>query len=118
MAGVIDEICPPYVGEDRIVVTIDPDANPRAFSPFVVKIDYSACDPEGVVPPIEVFLRAPSDANCERRIHRSSRPETAEFKPREGGLHLVLVRELHHNRWWGRLRVMVAGERLRMASRL
>jgi hypothetical protein len=114
----IDEICPDYVGDDRITVTLDPDSTPRAFSPFTVRINYSRCDPEGVVLPLEICLVAPSGANSECTTIRTVVPDIRIFMPREGGAHLVVVRELYHNQWWGRLRVQVAGERLREASKL
>jgi len=113
----LDEIAPDYVGDDRIVVTLKPGSLPTAFQPFTVEIDYSACDPDGgIVLPVELFLRSPSTATS--RIVQTLAPETWVLTPSEGGPHLVLVRELFHNRWWGRLRVQVTGDLLVAASAL
>lgn len=117
--SILDEIAPPYIGEDRIAVTLAPKMVPAAFQPFTVLVDYSACDQDGgIVLPLEILLRAPSPGNSLIRRVTTTAPETLLFTPREGGLHLVLVRELYHNRWWGRIRVSVAGEGLRTASAL
>jgi hypothetical protein len=123
MAGadpLVDEICPAYVGEDRIRVTLGPDETPRAFTPVRILVDYSGCDPDGIVLPVEIFVRAPSRSGCVRRIISSGSPPTdfAWWTPCEGGLHVVLVREIYHCNWWGCLRVNVTGERLRMAAGL
>jgi hypothetical protein len=116
----VDEICPAYVGEDRIKVSFAPNQSPRAFAPVSVLIDYSECDADGgVVFPVEIVIIAPSPGNCEvERIDKGTLPTERSFTPREGGPHMFLVREVFGSNWWGRLRVPVAGERLRVNSQL
>ncbi|HZL96816.1 MAG TPA: hypothetical protein VFB99_24385 [Vicinamibacterales bacterium] len=109
-----DEICPAYVGEDRIRVSLSEDTlAPSAFAAVDVAIDYSAADVDGGVQlPIEITVTAPNPTGFVRKTYRSNRPTLFTFKPREGGDHLVRVREVAHNRWFGVLRVSVAGDRL------
>jgi hypothetical protein len=116
----IDEICPEYVEEERIALTLDANAVLKAFTPISVHVDDSACaEVGGLIPPLEVAIRTPSPGGWERRILRSV-PSSwiVSFTPVEGGTHFVLVRELFHNRLWGKLRIHVVGERLRMLSAL
>jgi hypothetical protein len=114
----IDEICPAYVGENRITITLAAEQNPRAFSPVRLLLDFSKCEEEGgIVPPLEVYVGAPSPAQCEARTISSTSPPTEiSFVPKQGGPHIVTVREVFHNRWWGSVVVQVTGEKLRMAS--
>lgn len=116
----IDEICPSYVGEARIKITLGKDQNPRALAPVLVLLDYSACEETGgIVLPLEIFVRAPTPVNCERSVIRSGTPPIMRlFTPREGGMHFFVVREMFHNNYWGSIRVDVVGERLRSASEL
>ena len=108
---IVEELSPAYVGEDRITLQLDASTqSPRANSSVVVLIDYSPAAPAGVVLPLELLIQAPSAGNVVRKVFRRIAPITITFTPREGGLHGVLLRELGHNRWQGRLRVQVAGD--------
>lgn len=110
-----DEICPAYIGEDRIRVSLSEDTlAPRAFAAVDITIDYTAADTDGgVVLPIEITVTAPNPTGFVKKTYRANRPTLFTFKPREGGDHLVRVREVAHNRWFGVLTVNVAGDRLR-----
>jgi hypothetical protein len=109
----IDEISPETMGEDRILLSLDRTSlTPRAFQAVLINVDYSACAPEGVVLPLELLIQTPSISNIRRHIIRKIAPRTLSFIPKEGGLHGVLLRELGHNRWLGKLRVTVAGDPL------
>lgn len=109
----IDQICPTYVGEDRLVLSLSRNTlTPRAFAVIDVAIDYSATDTGGgVVLPIEVTVTAPSPVNFVKKIYRAARPTLFTFIPREGGVHLVRVRETAHNQWFGVLEINVAGDK-------
>lgn len=113
----LDELCPSYVGEDRITLALSEDTlNPRAFSAVDVTIDYDDADADGgVVLPLEVTVTAPSPSGFVKHTYRSNRPTLYTFKPREGGKHLVRVREIGHNRWFGALVIDVAGDKLRQS---
>jgi len=107
----IDELSPETIGEDRISLALVAGlAPPRAFAPVLVMVDYERCLPEGVALPLELLIAAPSAGNVIRRVLRRAAPRVIAFTPREGGLHGVLVRELAHNRWVGKLRIVVAGD--------
>jgi hypothetical protein len=111
MPNVIDEICPTYVGEKRLVLSLASDSlSPRAFNPINVLVDYSACEPEGLVPPLELTIIAPTASNFQRARFLRTTPETISFRPREGGRHVVRFGEVGHNRWFGYIEIDVAGE--------
>jgi len=106
-----DDLAPDYLGEDRIDLSLSTDA-PRAFEPIDIEVDYSRTFPEYVVLPLELIVRAPSSANFYRRHFTKIAPSVLSFVAKEGGKHLVLLRETAHNHWLGRLEIDVAGERL------
>lgn len=107
----LDELCPPYVGDQRISLELAPWAGaPRAFAPVVVAVDYAKTLPGGLVLPLVFTFASPSSATYVRRIVRRIAPSALSFTPREGGRHLVRLGELAHNRWWGSLLVVVAGD--------
>ena len=106
----VEAMCPSYVGAENITLALSPSSrSPRAFGVVRVDVDYSRCAPAGPSPPLELLIQAPSQANVIRRIYGRSLPTSIAFTPREGGVHGVLLREIGHNRWLGRLRVDVAG---------
>ena len=108
----LDEICPPYVGEARLVLQLQSTGTVRAFEHASILVDYSATAPEGVVLPLELLIQGPSPQSYARRVFLRSRPTALIFTPREGGAHLLTLREFAHNRWWGRLVVDVQGQLL------
>jgi hypothetical protein len=109
--NIIDEICPPYTGEKRFVLQLNLDSTtPTAFSAVNIDVDYSGADPEGVVYPLELTILAPADENFIRFIYQKTSPSQVSFRPREGGLHVVRIAEVGHNRWFGVLHVQVAGD--------
>lgn len=112
--SLIDELSPREYGEDRIVLSLSlPTIKPRVFVPVVIEVDASACDPEGLVLPIELIVAGPSGKATERRqVFRTRLPSEITFTPVEGGSILVLLRELFHNRWWGKLVLPVVGDPL------
>lgn len=111
MAGLIDELSPLYVGAERIALRpADADAVPRAFDPYIVAVDYAACDPEGVVLPLEVIVTSPS--RTRRSLYRFLAPTELTVVPDEGGRWIVTLREVAHNQWWGRFAFDAVGDRL------
>lgn len=112
--SVLDELCPPYFEERRIKLTrADPLTRARARAPIRVLVDYSACEPQGVVLPFETLITGPSgESSFVRHISRRFAPTSITFTPREGGKHSIVLREVGHNRWWGRLDVDVEGDKL------
>lgn len=107
----VEEISPATMGEDKILLSLDPTIlKPRALAPVLINVDYSACDPDGVVLPLELIVQAPSPVNIQRRLFTRIAPTSLSFIPKEGGTHGVMLRELGHNRWTGKLRIEVAGD--------
>jgi len=107
---IIDELSPATIGEDLFTLSLSPlNPNPRAGQGVQIDVDYAKCAPSGVVLPLEILIQAPSASGFVRRIYRRAAPASIVFVPREGGLHGVLLREVGHNRWLGKLRVIVAG---------
>lgn len=111
--SIIDDISPETIGEDKISLALDPSTLlPRSFTTILVNVDYSRCAPDGVILPLEILIQAPTAGNVVRRVARRAAPGSIAFKAHEGGLHGVVVREMGHNRWVGKLRVLVAGDPL------
>src|SRR5262245_19613553 len=109
--SLIDELCPDYVGERRLALSLASlDSPPRAFAAIELVVDYTAALPDGIVLPLELTIASPSPSNFVRRHFLRSRPSSLAFIPQEGGRHLVRLTEVAHNRWWGALTIDVAGE--------
>ena len=109
----VDEISPPYVGEDKLVLALaDPQASILANVPFQVDVDYSAAEPNGLELPMVLILQAPDGSETVNRKFSRSFPSSLLLKATMRGQHFILLRELYHNRWQGRLIVDVEGEDL------
>jgi hypothetical protein len=114
--ALIDEISPPYIGEDKITLALaDPAAAVLAFVPFQITVDYSASLEEepkvGLVLPLELIFQSPTGSYV-RTLFERSKPSSLLLVPRRRGDHLILLREMFHNRWQGRLIVSVQGDDL------
>jgi hypothetical protein len=106
-----DELAPEYMGARAIVLTLqDPNATFRAFDSIGIDIDYSAAQPEGVTLPLEMLVVSPTNENFVRRMFTRAIPTRLFFRPVEGGIHNVLLREVGHNAWRGSLVVTIEGE--------
>lgn len=107
----IDELSPATIGEDKIVLTLDPSTpSPQVFKIVQIDIDYSSTLPAGVALPLDFIVQGPNQDSYKDRVFRRFKPTTLSFVPIEAGDHLVLLREQAHNRWIGRLIVTVAGD--------
>ncbi len=106
-----EEICPGFVGESWIKLLLaDPLAKLVPLEPIELAVDFSRCDAEGgVVLPLELIVTGP--VAVEYRVLLLAVPLTVVFTPRDPGVHVVLLREMAHNRWVGTLRVTVEGAR-------
>ena len=113
----LDELCPDDVGRRAVrleLARLDP---PKAFEAVDVSV---SLDPVlgqvaavvGLALPLELTITAPSRSGFVRHVYRRAVPSSVSFIPREGGPHLVRLRELGHNRYWGALTVDVIGEPL------
>ena len=113
----LDELCPDDVGRRALRLERATLDTPKAFES--VDLDVSL-DPVlgqvasvvGLQLPLELTVTAPSRSGFVRHVFRRSVPAQVSFIPHEGGPHLVRLRELGHNRYWGSLVVDVVGEPL------
>ena len=111
--SIVDEISPDFMGDNLISLSLNIEtANPIALKAVVIDVDVSAADPEGLVLPLELIIRPPTNANIIRRHFTDRIPATISFRPLEGGEHLVLLREMAHNRYTGTLTIEVEGDSL------
>jgi hypothetical protein len=109
----IDEIAPPEIRAKRIALTLDPSVSVvRAFEPIVVNVDYAKTLPDDVMLPLILEVQGPSTESYQRREFIRVKPGSFVVRPREGGVHMVTLREAAHNRFWGSLRLDVQGEQL------
>lgn len=108
----IDELSPATIGEDKIVLTLDPSTDPAtALKAVQVNVDYSKADLDGgIALPLDMIIQGPTEESYIARTFRRFVPRTLSFIPLAAGTHLVLLREQAHNRWVGRLRVTVIGD--------
>ena len=113
MADTIDIISPRTIGEDKIVLTIDPVSLPLLESNIItLNFDYSETEPEGVVLPLQ-FIVAPAfgrGVGFSEKIFRRTRPSSFAFSVPGAGTYLALLRECGHNSWSGSIRIVVEGE--------
>ncbi len=109
-----DKISPSYVGEEKIVLTLSATTPlPRAFDEVVVDIDYSKTLPAGVSLPLIFRAVDPAGRKLIERVLRRLAPTELSFRPISGGLHLIWLAEAAHHRWFGALRIDVAGDAAR-----
>jgi len=114
-----DELSPVYVRQPLIVLALvrPPDERRPALKPITlsVALDPTAKMPDGetfvasvgLALPLELTVTAPSPQNFVRKNFSRVVPSTITFTPREAGQHLVRLREIGHNRWFGSLVVTV-----------
>ena len=109
MTGFLDEISPPEVKERRLALSLAETATPTAGVPLVISVDYTKTLPDGVVLPLIVEVQGPSPSSYTRREYTRGAPESIIVTPKEGGRHIVTVREVAHNKWWGGLQFEAEG---------
>ncbi len=109
---ILDFLAPAYVREKRITLELAPDAVLAAGGPVLLLVSYNKCAPEGVMLPLILDVQGPSESSVQRREFRRAAPGSVIIVPREGGPHVVTLRESAHNRWWGSVSFEVAGDRL------
>jgi hypothetical protein len=113
MTSRIDEICPPYVKARRLTLELTAaKTNPTAHKSLLVNVTYDQTSPQGVMVPLVMVVQGPSQRSYQERVFRGRPPTQLVVTPREGGKHLVSLRELYHNRWWGAVEFEVVGDLL------
>jgi len=105
------ELCPMFVGSKAITLSLqDPLSTLRAFSPVFIDVDYSGAGDVGVRLPLELMVT--SKGTFTRTYYRRVLPDEIVITPKEGGPHLVVLREMGHHRLLGRLTFEVSGDEL------
>lgn len=112
MSQFLEEISPSTIRERKLSLTLEPDANPAANQSLLLNVDYSDASPEGVVLPLILEVQGPTRASYVRRVFRRTPPSSIVITPKEGGRHLVTLREAAHNRWWGSIQFEAQGSEL------
>jgi hypothetical protein len=117
-ASYLQTISPDYI---RTAVIVLSPKNPlvpvRAFQAVDIIVTPTGLALEaGLSLPLDLIITAPSSARIgsplRRHAFRRVVPTVVSFVPREGGPHLVVLRERNHNLFWGSLTLDVQGERL------
>ena len=113
MAGTLDELAPMNVGAKALTLSLASPSEPlRAFSAIVINVDYTGAGGAGIVLPLEMTVVGPSSASFARKNFRRVAPSALSFTPKEGGRHLVRLREIGHNKIYGTIEMVVSGDRI------
>ena len=108
----IDDLSPATIGEDKITLSVDASTDPpTALKAVQIDVDYSAAAPFGIELPLDMIVQGPTEDCYIERTFRRFVPNTLSFVPLAAGEYLVVLREVAHNRWVGRLRFTVVGDR-------
>lgn len=111
--ALLDDLSPDFVGGDVIALSLREESlEPKAFGAVSLDVDYSGAVPGGISRPLELVIQAPTKAGYVRKIFRRVIPKIVTFFPVSGGEHLVLIREVGHNQFHGKIVVDVAGDDL------
>ncbi len=114
----IDEISPNYVGEDKITLSLhDPQSQLLANVPFQIDINYDGASGAGIMLPLELIVND-SGGKESRKTFTRTKPSSLLLKLSTRGPHSILLKELYHNRWQGRIIVTLQGEDLRVDERI
>jgi hypothetical protein len=111
----IDILSPRTIGAENISIQLDPSSEPLlTYKPVTLMIDYSACLPAGISLPLELIVQ-PAKTNSLNSgfisaLFRRSAPSSYTFIPQTAGQHLIRLREIAHNRYQGRLTIVVGGD--------
>jgi hypothetical protein len=110
--GLVNELVPDFIGRQYIKLTL---ARPldlrRAFHAIDINVALeTAAQEAGLVLPLEMTVTSPSQSGFRRHVYQRVVPSQLSFTPQEGGQHLIRLREVAHNAWWGAIVVVVAGE--------
>ena len=118
----IDTIAPTYVRTQIIMLALaHPLAPPQAFRAVDITVTPTGLAlTSGLVLPMQLRVTSPSSklTGTFSYVHtyRHTVPTTVVFVPKEGGMHAIVLMELHHNRFFGALQLSVAGDPLFVPS--
>jgi len=110
---ILNTISPTYIGQDKIGITVDAVSQPVMVSKIItLNFDYSETLPVGVVKPLKLHVQPAfgSGAGYQEFLFDLFVPNSFAFRVFAAGQYLVLLRELAHNQWQGRLLLDVKGD--------
>jgi hypothetical protein len=105
----------PTLGQPLLTLALaDPDQVLRAFATVQLLVTPTGdALTRGLCPPVLFECLPPSGARrAFSRVVTTRFPGFVTFTPQEGGVHLLVVREKWHNRWYGAIQLDVAGAAL------
>lgn len=114
----IEVLAPRSVRSQLITLALaNPLVTPQAFVAIDISVALSGqALLSGLALPLQLSVTAPSSSINGTPVYqhtfRRSIPSLISYRPREGGQHIILLRELTHMRWWGALSLNVAGDPL------
>jgi hypothetical protein len=112
-SSILEELSPSYVGAKAISLSlVDPLTPLRAFSTIRIAVDYSDCLPSGIVLPLVLLVVGPSSTSFRRDVFHRVSPSEVAFRPVEGGVFGVTLKELAHNHFWGHLSLEIDGDQV------
>jgi len=111
----IDKISPFDLGEDKFDLELNSSSQTLAGLPVWIDIGYTQVPQSGLVFPLELIVQpAFGDGGVEggyiREKYTRTAPSSYMFIPPSAGRYLIVLKELFHNRWQGRLVVTVSGD--------
>ena len=117
---ILEMLSPDFDELEKVTSTQDVTGDVFAFDPVTVNLDYSKCETandagEGVVVPIEVIIQPTFGDGGEaggyrNKIFRREAPSSFTFSVSAAGQYLIVVKEIFHNQWWGRLLINIQGD--------
>lgn len=106
-----EQLSAPELGQKMIELELSQETlNPLEGSPVTVLCDYSQALPNGVTLPISIQVTTPDGRRIVDRVISRVLPESFDFIPDVGGVHLARVIEVDHNRWFGSMQISVTGD--------
>jgi hypothetical protein len=95
-----------------IALSLRPGSLSRVNHPCTIKIDTAQAKEHGITLPVLVIVqpRFGDGAEYQELEYDTFLPGSFSFVPRKAGSYLVLIKEVFHNRWQGRLTVEIAGD--------
>jgi len=113
MTQTIDSISPTFIGADMIDITIDDVSKPLTVGKVItLNFDYARTLPGGVTRPLKLVIQPAfgSGAGYVEETFDTFIPSSFAFRVQGAGQYLVILREVYHNQWQGRVLLDVAGD--------
>jgi hypothetical protein len=109
----IDSISPTFIGADMIDIAIDDASKPLTVGKVItLNFGYSRTLPGGLVKPLKLIVQPAfgSGAGYIEETFDTFIPDSFAFQVQGAGQYLVVLREVGHNQWQGRVLLDVAGD--------